>query len=186
MRILGIDPGTGRTGYGVVDVTPPKTPFVKSDPKLPYFLLDETHKMLDAKLVTFGCIETPKEDMMALRLVAIRKAIKGLLAEYKPQAVAIELLFHGPNAKTVMSVGQARGVVLEAVAGEGVPTFDYQGLMVKRVISGSGKADKKAMQELIRDFFHLEIVPKPDDAADGLAIALCHALTIIEDMEKAK
>lgn len=178
MRILGIDPGTGRTGYGIIDLTLPDAPAIPSAED--FFLMDNAHKTLNAKLVTFGCIETPKEDAPPKRLVTIRKAIKDLLAQYKPEVASVELLFHGPNAKTVMAVGQARGVILEAVAGENIPCFDYQGLSIKKIISGSGKSDKKQMQEIIKDFFGLETVPKPDDAADGLAIALCHALSVAE------
>lgn len=184
MRILGIDPGTGRTGYGVIDLQPTKDLRILAEKKpiSDNISLPQLNVTGAVTLLTFGCIETPKEDEMPMRLVAIRQAIKALLAEFKPHAVPIELLFHGPNAKTVMAVGQARGVVIEAVAEEKIPIFDYQGLAIKKVISGSGKADKKQMQEIMRQFFSLESVPKPDDAADGLAIALCHALNFIEQI----
>lgn len=178
MVILGIDPGTGKTGYGVIDLN--ITSWSKTPKDSDSFLLATLKKTGYVKLLAYGCIETPKEHAMPQRLVAIRKAIKVLLVQYKPIAVPIELLFHGPNAKTVMAVGQARGVVIEAVAEENIQTFDYQGLAIKKIVSGSGRAGKKEMQEVIRQFFDLEKIPKPDDAADGVAIALCHALALVE------
>lgn len=172
MRILGIDPGTGRTGFGVIDLDQTKLPPKSRKNGLSF--------SLSASLVDYGCIETAKELPMPKRLIEIRTAIQNALKRYKPDAVSIELLFFGINSRTAMTVGQARGVVLETVAEANIPIFEYQGLMVKRVISGSGKADKKAVQEIMKTFFQLEQVPKPDDAADGLAIALCHALTLQE------
>ncbi len=180
MRILGIDPGTGRTGFGVIDISAKNGHGRKLVPKQTDQAFDHLNLPLLATLVTFGCIETPKEEAMPKRLIQIRREIHNLLGTFSPDVVSIELLFFGVNSRTAMTVGQARGVVLEAVAELDVPIFEYQGLQVKRVISGSGKSDKKAMQEVIRTIFQLETVPKPDDAADGLAIALCHALSVME------
>src|SRR4030042_5349354 len=126
MIIFGIDPGTATTGYGVIKrVKESKSQRVKDN----------------IILIDYGCIVTPKEMEMPLRLNCIQKEVKGLFRQFKPDCVIIEQLFFGMNSKTAMTVGQARGVVLSAAAGYGLPIFEYQGLHVKHILTGSGRAD---------------------------------------------
>lgn len=162
MIIFGIDPGTATTGYGVV----------KKEP---------SSKTNGLTLIEYGCIVTPKEQAMPMRLFSIGEDLKVLLKRYKPDCIAIEQLFFGINSRTAMTVGQARGVVLSIAAGYGIPIFEYQGLSVKLTISGSGKSDKKEIQKHVMRHLHKHKLAKPakgyiDDAADALAVAICHVL----------
>ncbi len=162
MIIFGIDPGTATTGYGIIRKDPSKTSNGLS-------------------LVEYGCIVTPKEQIMPMRLFSIQEDLKVLLERYKPDCIAIEQLFFGINSHTAMTVGQARGVVLAAAAGLGIPIFEYQGLSVKLTISGSGKSDKKQIQKHVMRHLHKHKLAKPakgyiDDAADALAVAICHVM----------
>lgn len=162
MIILGIDPGTATTGYGVIES------FV-SDPKKQF------------QLIAYGCIVTPKEQDMPLRLFSIQNELSGLLRQFKPHCVVIEKLFFGANARTAMSVGQARGVVLSTVAGYRIPIFEYQGLHVKNILTGSGRADKKQIQKSVMKYLGKRKLEKPkrgfiDDACDALAVAICHVI----------
>ena len=152
MIVLGIDPGTATTGWGVVD----------------------NKKDTELELVEYGCLETPKEMAMPDRLVMINKLLAHLLQSKKPDIVVIEQLFFGVNSRTAMSVGQARGVVLMTVANLGIPIKEYQGLAVKLLLTGYGRAKKKEIQEVVKNIFKLEKIPKPDDAADALGVAICH------------
>lgn len=169
MIIFGIDPGTATTGYGVI----------RSDKK--------SKAKNGLALLEYGCIVTPKEQAMPMRLFRIGKDLKVLLKRYKPDCIAIEQLFFGINARTAMTVGQARGVVLSTAAGLGIPIFEYQGLSVKLTISGSGKSDKKEIQKHVMRHLHKHKLAKPangyiDDAADALAVAICHVLKTTNDI----
>jgi len=145
MRILGIDPGTGRTGYGVLD---------------------------EKKHVAHGCIETDKEKAAEQRLYDIERELLKLVTEYKPDIMAIEMLFFFKNSKTVIPVAEARGVALLVAAKKNLPVYNFSPLQVKMTITGYGRADKKQIQKMIAQTLSLPEVPKPDDAADALGIAL--------------
>ncbi|MBI2327864.1 crossover junction endodeoxyribonuclease RuvC [Candidatus Curtissbacteria bacterium] len=162
MIIFGIDPGTATTGYGVI-----KSQSGKSKSKV--------------ELVDYGCIVTPKERAMPLRLYSIQKELKRLLGKYKPDCVIVEQLFFGANSRTAMMVGQARGVVLSTAASYRVPIFEYQGLHVKHTLTGNGRADKKEIQKSVMKHLGKRKLKKPtngylDDAADALAVAICHVI----------
>jgi len=164
MVIFGVDPGTATTGYGVI----------KSQ---------ISSQKFQVSLVEYGCIVTPKDLEMPLRLYSIQKSLKGLLRQFKPDCVIVEQLFFGINSRTAMAVGQARGVVLSTAAGYGIPIFEYQGLHVKSVLTGSGKADKKQIQESVMKYLNKRKLKKPvsgflDDAADALAVAICHVIEL--------
>ena len=152
MTILGIDPGTATTGFGIIKQT-------KNQPEL----------------VDFGVITTKKTLSDAERLEILAGDIKELIKKYKPAAVGVEKLFLTTNQKTVMTVSQARGVVLLIAQQEHVPIFEFTPLQVKSFICGYGKAEKKQVQYIVQQTFKLKTPPKPDDAADALAIALCAA-----------
>lgn len=165
MVIFGIDPGTATTGYGVIRKG-------KSEKGKGKSLLE---------LVDYGCIVTPKDHDMPLRLYNIQKQLKILLRQFKPDCVIVEQLFFGINSRTAMSVGQARGVVLSTAAGYRIPVFEYQGLHVKHVLTGSGRADKKEIQKSVMRYLGKRKLKKPlngylDDAADALAVAICHVI----------
>ncbi len=162
MIIFGVDPGTATTGYGVIKKVNPGT-------------------KNRAELIDYGCIVTPKEQEMPLRLYSIQKSLKSLLRQYNPDCVIVEQLFFGVNSRTAMSVGQARGVVLSTAAGYRIPIFEYQGLHVKHTLTGSGKADKKEIQKYVMRYLGKRKLKKPlngyiDDAADALAVAICHVI----------
>jgi len=164
MIIFGIDPGTATTGYGVIKSVKSKSKF-------------------GIELLNYGCIVTPKEREMPLRLYSIQKELKSLLRQFKPDCVIVEQLFFGANARTAMSVGQARGVVLSTAASYRLPIFEYQGLHVKHTLTGSGRADKKQIQKSVMKYLGKRKLKKPangylDDAADALAVAICHAIKI--------
>lgn len=165
MIIFGIDPGTATTGYGVI-----KTPAKNSKKRI--------------ELIEYNCVVTSKDMEMPLRLYSIQKDMKRLLKEYKPDCVAIEQLFFGVNSRTAMTVGQARGVVLSTAASYKLPIYEYQGLHIKNVITGSGKADKKEVQKYVMKYLGKRKLAKPkdgfiDDAADALAVAICHHIKVI-------
>lgn len=151
MITLGIDPGTARLGYGVVE------------------------SAQDPILHDYGVIETAASAEMPQRLSGLFDAVTSLIAEHRPDVLAVEQLFFARNVTTAISVGQARGVVLLAAARAGVPVAEYSPSEVKHAVVGYGKADKAQMQEMVRIILQLEHAPHPDDAADALAIALCHA-----------
>lgn len=162
MIIFGIDPGTATTGYGVIRRYKSKSG-------------------QNMELIDYGCIVTPKEQEMPLRLYSIQRDLKRLLKQYNPDCVIVEQLFFGVNSRTAMTVGQARGVVLSTAAGYGIPIFEYQGLHVKHILTGSGKADKKEIQKSVMRYLGKRKLKKPlngylDDAADALAVAICHVI----------
>jgi crossover junction endodeoxyribonuclease RuvC len=154
MRILGIDPGTAIMGWGVVDELGGAPSFVAC-----------------------GALTTPAGMPQHERLLRLYEGLRALLEEHRPDAAAIEELFFGKNVNTAITVGQARGVALLALAQAGVPIHEYKPLAVKQAVSGYGGADKKQMQEMVRMTLQLPAIIKPDDAADAVAIALCHAYT---------
>lgn len=152
MIVLGIDPGTASTGYGVVRRRGQRT------------------VALDG-----GVIETPAGLALERRLVTIRERLAELLAEHEPEACAVEDLFFGHNARTAFAVGQARGVVLLAAGEHGVPCFSYTPQQVKQAVCGTGAAGKPEVQRMVAGLLSLPEPPRPDHAADALAVALCHA-----------
>lgn len=152
MRILGIDPGTGILGFGVIDVSRSKV------------------QMVDA-----GVIRTPVKEDDAVRLVTIYEELSDIIASSKPTVMSVEKLFFARNVTTAMTVAQARGVVLLCGMQAGMTIFEYTPMQIKQAITGYGKADKKQMQEMVRIHLNLTEVPKPDDCADALAAALTHA-----------
>lgn len=153
MRTLGIDPGTARLGFGVVEDGPALI------------------------ALAFGVVETAPAQPMPDRLARLFDAVSALIAEHRPDAVAVEQLFFARNVTNALAVGQARGVVLLAAARAGVPVAEYKPAEVKQAVAGYGKADKAQTQEMVRLLLGLERPPHPDDAADALAVAICHAQT---------
>jgi crossover junction endodeoxyribonuclease RuvC len=151
MLVLGIDPGTAITGYGLVT---------------------ETAGQL--QMVAYGAITTPADWPMPQRLQKIYRDLTVLTSEHRPTEGAVEQLFFSRNVKTALAVGQARGVALLALADGGVPIHEYTPLQVKQSVVGYGRAEKGQVQELVRLLLGLDSVPQPDDAADALAIAICH------------
>jgi len=151
MRVLGIDPGTATTGYGVVE---------------------ETEEGLRA--LAYGAVTTPARQPLPLRLQTIYRELVRLAREWRPDAAAVEELYFSVNVRTAMSVGQARGVVLLALADAGLAVAEYSPLAVKQALTGYGRADKRQMQEMVRMLLGLPETPRPDDAADALAVAVCH------------
>jgi crossover junction endodeoxyribonuclease RuvC len=150
MITLGVDPGTALLGYGLVEG-------------------DD-----DPTLLTYGVVETSKSESMPERLKRLYDAVWELIREHEPDVLAIEQLFFSRNVTTALAVGQARGVVLLAAAQHGMEVFEYKPSEVKQTIAGYGNADKPQMQEMVRMILGLPQIPKPDDAADALAVALCH------------
>lgn len=154
MRILGIDPGTGILGFGIIDITGGKM-----------------------QLVDAGVIRTPVKEDDAVRLQTIFEELTGIIAETRPQEMAVEKLFFAQNVTTAMTVAQARGVVLLAGKQAGLKIAEYTPLQIKQALTGYGRAEKSQMQEMVRVILGLSEVPKPDDCADALAAAICHANT---------
>ena len=152
MRILGIDPGYGITGFGVIEA--------------------ERGKIY---LVQCGAITTPAGMDFSARLEIIYEDMRQLLAATKPDAVAIEELFFGQNVTTGIGVAQARGVVLLAIRQAGLEVTSYKPMQVKQAVVGYGNATKRQVQDMTKRLLGLAAMPKPDDAADAIAIALCHA-----------
>ncbi|MFD1772815.1 crossover junction endodeoxyribonuclease RuvC [Paenibacillus rhizophilus] len=152
MRILGIDPGIAIVGFGFID---------KNGSKL--------------TPVQYGCIQTEAHTPEEERLLHVYEGMLQLIDRYKPEAVALEKLFFNRNVTTAMSVGQARGVLVLAAVQRGLAVAEYTPMQVKQAIVGYGKAEKKQVQEMVRMYLKLSAVPKPDDVADALAVAVCHA-----------
>lgn len=152
MRILGLDPGTATTGYGLID-------------------------SVDGELsvVAFGVISTPAGEAPEVRLQSIFHQMNRLIAEWRPDRAAVEQLFFGRNITTAIAVGQARGVLLLALAEASIPASEYSPPKIKEAITGYGKAEKAQMQLMVRHLLNLDKTPHPDDAADALAVAITHA-----------
>ncbi len=155
MIILGFDPGIATLGYGVIQTEKGKKP-----------------QMLD-----YGIVSTPKEENIAVRLAMLEKGVKQIIDKYKPNEIAIEELFFAKNVKTAITVAHARGVVLLTCVKECGRIYEYTPLQIKQALTGYGRADKKQIQAMVKMFLNLKAVPKPDDAADALAVALTHAQT---------
>lgn len=158
MLILGVDPGTATTGWGVI----------KSGKGV-------------ISLVDYGCIVTSKNTLMPERLYLLQKEFERVLERHKPDVVCVEQLFFGANTRTAMTVGQARGVVMATTAAYNVSFYEYQGLAVKLVIAGHGRATKKEVERGVKKLLKLRKLKKPsngflDDAVDAIAIALCHVI----------
>lgn len=154
MRILGIDPGTGILGFGVIDYVRGKI-----------------------SLVDAGVIRTPVHENDAVRLLTIYDELTEIIAQTKPEAMSVEKLFFARNVTTAMTVAQARGVVLLCGKQAQLAIHEFTPMQIKQAITGYGKADKKQMQEMVRVLLQLKEVPKPDDAADALAAAITYANT---------
>jgi len=152
MLALGIDPGTATTGYGLVRLAP------------------------DGSLlaIKYGVITTPKDTPAPERLVILYDQLGALLREHKPDTAAVEKLFFQRNITTAIAVGQARGVMLLALAQAGLEVFEYTPNEIKQAVAGYGSAGKRQMQEMVRVLLTLDDIPRPDDAADALAVAICH------------
>lgn len=152
MIILGVDPGTAITGYGVL----------QSDGD-------------DLKVVDYGAITTPADWLMPRRLQHIYAELTTLIARHQPTDAAVEKLFFSKNVRTALSVGQARGVALLAAAQAHLAIHEYTPLQIKQAVVGYGRADKNQIQQMVKMLLQLDVIPQPDDAADALAIAICHA-----------
>ena len=151
MLILGVDPGTAITGYGLVGG--------EGD---------------ELTLEGYGVITTSSDSPLPLRLQTLYQGLRGLLARYRPTAVAVEELFFSRNVRTALAVGQARGIVLLSAAEAGLPVHEYTPLQVKQAVVGYGRATKDQVQQMVRMLLGLDFVPQPDDAADAIAVAICH------------
>jgi crossover junction endodeoxyribonuclease RuvC len=151
MLVLGVDPGLATTGYGLVR---------------------ETEEGLQA--VTYGVVTTPAKSPLPERLQQLYYELSALIQLHRPDESAVEELFFSRNVRTAMSVGQARGVALLALADAGLLVTGYTPLTIKQAVSGFGGADKTQMQTMVKMLLKLESVPRPDDAADALAVAICH------------
>jgi len=154
MIILGIDPGLAIVGFGV---------------------LEKNRNKVD--VIDYGVITTPKDDTLPIRLEKIYKGMCELIDHYKPDQVAVEELFFNTNITTGIAVAEARGVILLACINKGCKLYEYTPLQIKQALTGNGRADKHQVQFMVKAILKLNAVPKPDDAADGLAAALCHSQT---------
>ena len=152
MRVLGIDPGYGITGFGLIEA-----------------------QRGQYRLLNCGAITTPPNTNFSWRLEMIYHDMTELLRLAQPEAVAIEELFFGHNVTTGINVAQSRGVILLAIQQAGLPVFEYKPMQVKQAVVGYGNASKHQVMDMTKRILHLSAVPKPDDAADAVAIALCHA-----------
>ncbi|MGC9521775.1 MAG: crossover junction endodeoxyribonuclease RuvC [Anaerolineae bacterium] len=151
MRVLGIDPGTATTGYAVVE---------------------ETEGRLE--LIAMGAITTPAKTPLPLRLKQIYSDLEALINTYHPDASAVEELFFSRNARTAMSVGHARGVTLLALADADLAIAEYTPMQIKQAVTGYGNADKHQVQQMVKMLLNLSEIPRPDDAADAAAVAVCY------------
>ncbi len=152
MIILGIDPGYAIVGIGVLE-----------------------YKGNKFRPIEYNAITTHASEATSLRLKRIKEDIQEYLHKYKPDAVAIEELFFNNNAKTAIAVAQARGVLVAEVASSGIPIYEYTPLQIKQAVTGYGRAEKGQIQQMVKMLLNLNAIPKPDDAADALAVAICHA-----------
>lgn len=152
MKIIGIDPGTARIGWGVVN-------------------LDKSVTSAEA----YGCITTPAQQSESDRLLTLYQSINKIFSSYRADAVAVESLFFATNAKTAISVGQARGVIILAASLAKLPVASYTPLQIKQAVTGDGRADKRQVEKMIVMLLRLPSIPQPDDTADALAVALTHA-----------
>lgn len=174
MQILGIDPGTGRTGWGIVETSNFKYQISNNGEK----------KTTGLNYIAHGCVVTSQDDSMPSRLLELNKSVEEIIKKFNPEVMVIEHIFFGRNTKTAISVGQARGVIMMSAARFNLPVFEYTGLAVKYSLAGHGRTEKKEMQIVVRRILNknkrkLSFNAKDkgfDDAADALAIAIHHAL----------
>lgn len=152
LRILGIDPGTASTGFGVID--------------------REAGRLTP---IWYDCLRTRPTEEPAARLVRIAAGVRQVIERLEPEVVAIEELFFGANAKAALAVGQARGVCMLVAAEQGVPVFEYTNSAIKQAVTGYGRADKQQVMEMVRVQLRMSEIPRPDHAADALAAAITHA-----------
>lgn len=152
MAVIGIDPGTAITGFGIIE--------------------EETDGSI--KLVDFGVIHTGSNLKPELRLGSLFQQLNEILSSVSVESAAIERLFFQKNAKTALSVGEARGVILLSLSLKGIPVSEYNPVDIKQAVTGYGRADKKQMQQMVKVLLNMDDVPHPDDAADALGIAICH------------
>lgn len=153
MVVLGIDPGLATIGFGVI---------IKGERNI---------------CADYGIISTPKELSTPDRLVLIADALEELISKHRPDAVAVEELFFNTNVKTAMNVSQARGIIIYTAIKMGCKLYEYTPLQIKMGLTGYGRADKRQVQEMVKMLLCLNKIPRPDDAADALAVALCHLQT---------
>ena len=152
MRILGIDPGFATVGFGVLDY--------------------ESNRFTP---VNYGVITTDKNIDFPVRLKMLYDSMLQIIEKYKPDCLSIEELFFNTNVKTAIAVGHARGVLILAAQNSLLPIFEYTPLQIKQALTGYGRADKLQIQHMVKTFLGLAAIPRPDDAADALAVAVCHA-----------
>jgi len=151
MKVIGIDPGTATTGWAIL-----------------------TEKEDELQPINYGTISTKKNLEDDARILELSKDLEKIIRQYQPQEAAVESLFFFKNKKTVISVAQARGSILLTLKQNNIKVFDYTPLQVKQALTGYGKAEKRQMQEMVKNILHLKKIPQPDDIADAIAIALCH------------
>lgn len=150
MRIIGFDPGLADTGFGIIET--------------------DGNRVV---CLEYGSIKTPAKTELPVRLLTIYKKVLQLIKKYKPDRIGVEQLFFSKNVKTAMTVGQARGVILLAIASTSIPLFEFTPNQVKQAVSAYGSASKDQIQRMVKIILNLKEIPKPDDAADALAIAIC-------------
>ncbi len=154
MKILGVDPGIGRMGWGIIEIRNSKF-----------------------EIRNYGCVETSSKDKKELRLLAIYQSLSKIIKKHKPDTLSIEDLFFNTNSKTAFIVGEARGVVLLSAAEKNLPVSIYTPLQVKVAITGYGRGDKIQIGRMVKAILKLKEIPKPDDITDALAVALTHAFS---------
>ena len=152
MLVLGIDPGIAITGYGLV----------------------QEGSGTDAEMIAYGAVRTPAELDLPERLQQVYAGVREVIEEYQPDSAAVEKLLFGKNVTTAMAVGQARGVTILALADCGLPITEYTPAIIKQSVAGYGNASKSQVQDMVRLLLNLDEIPKPDDAADALAVAITH------------
>ncbi len=151
MRVMGVDPGTWSLGYGVVDLDQGRT-----------------------TMIDYGAIQSRRGRSLAERLNAIFEGLTQLIEQHRPECVAIEDVYHGPNFRSAVRIGESRGVAILAAQRFELPVSEYAPAVVKKSVVGNGNAHKVQIQQMVRSLLALSVLPTPDDAADALAIALCH------------
>ena len=154
MRILGIDPGYGLIGFSIIEKT-----------------------RADNQVIDYGVIKTPKDMIFFERLKVIYDSMNKLIDKYNPNEMAIEKLYFNKNITTGIPVAEARGVILLSAVNRGLPVYEYTPQQIKMALTGVGKAEKSQVQFMVKTLLHLTKVPRPDDAADAVAVALCHSQT---------
>ena len=155
MIIVGFDPGIATLGYGVI----------------------KTEKGGRPEMIDYGIVSTPKEENLAVRLAMLEKGVSQIIQKFKPDEVAVEELFFAKNIKTGIAVAHARGVILLTAIKECGKIFEYTPLQIKQALTGYGRAEKNQIQQMVKTTLKLKSIPRPDDAADALAVAICHAQT---------